>query len=601
MENRYKIIISNKNLYKEIELADDAGELKVGTGIDCGARLHRDLFFGQIELTFIKMNGKWSLICSDNLYLSFGDVRKLMTAELEHGDILEVKYQESDNLAFRLEFLIDFDSGEKKYERVIELGQTQSLRIGSGGGCQISLNSQYTGSESMVLTRQGSSLLLQIERTRYGVYHNGKKAEMREEIKNGDFFSVSDFSFYYKNGKLRTEIRGDMTVTGLVSRDLPGHKSYPGFSRNTRLKTVVCEDEIEILDPPEKPQKPKNNLFMRLFPSMGILVAAGAMAFLGGTMIIFSLISGVIAIITAVMGVMEGKKDYKEGCENRIVKYNAYIEKKKAEIEQCRLEEQRTLEEIYISQESEKKRLESFSPDLFDRVPEDEDFLCIRLGSGAVESRRPVKYKKQERLEIEDELQLMPEQICEAYKYVQNVPVVCDLKAVNAVGITGPEQYRFEIFKNMIVDLVTRQYFTDVRLFFVVEEQHKDRIHWLRFLPGAYCAQTDTRAIVSDDESKNLIFEYLYKELSAREQEKSYENHIIVFFYDEYGFKKHPVSRFVEKAKDLGVTFVFFGNDRSEIPVGCAALVNILDSQQGVLISAEDRSQTAWIRLPAYQ
>ena len=36
MENRYKIIISNKNLYKEIELADDAGELKVGTGIDCG-------------------------------------------------------------------------------------------------------------------------------------------------------------------------------------------------------------------------------------------------------------------------------------------------------------------------------------------------------------------------------------------------------------------------------------------------------------------------------------------------------------------------------------------------------------------------------------
>ena len=598
MENRYKIIISNKNLYKEIELADDAGELKVGTGIDCGARLHRDLFFGQIELTFIKMNGKWSLICSDNLYLSFGDVRKLMTAELEHGDILEVKYQESDNLAFRLEFLIDFDSGEKKYERVIELGQTQSLRIGSGGGCQISLNSQYTGSESMVLTRQGSSLLLQIERTRYGVYHNGKKAEMREEIKNGDFFSVSDFSFYYKNGKLRTEIRGDMTVTGLVSRDLPGHKSYPGFSRNTRLKTVVCEDEIEILDPPEKPQKPKNNLFMRLFPSMGILVAAGAMAFLGGTMIIFSLISGVIAIITAVMGVMEGKKDYKEGCENRIVKYNAYIEKKKAEIEQCRMEEQRTLEEIYISQESEKKRLESFSPDLFDRVPEDEDFLCIRLGSGAVESRRPVKYKKQERLEIEDELQLMPEQICEAYKYVQNVPVVCDLKAVNAVGITGPEQYRFEIFKNMIVDLVTRQYFTDVKLFFVVEEQHKDRIHWLRFLPGAYCAQTDTRAIVSDDESKNLIFEYLYKELSAREQEKSYENHIIVFFYNEYGFKKHPVSRFVEKAKDLGVTFLFFGNDRSEIPVGCAALVNILDSQQGVLISAEDRSQTHGFAYP---
>ena len=45
----------------------------------------------------------------------------------------------------------------------------------------------------MVLTRQGSSLLLQIERTRYGVYHNGKKAEMREEIKKRGFLFCLGF------------------------------------------------------------------------------------------------------------------------------------------------------------------------------------------------------------------------------------------------------------------------------------------------------------------------------------------------------------------------------------------------------------------------
>lgn len=590
MDNRYKIIISNKNLYKEIELAADAGELKVGTGIDCGMRLYKDLFFGQIELTFIKMNGKWTVLCSDNLYLSSGDVRKLMTVELRHGDIFEVKYQESDNLAFTLEFLIDFESGKRKYERVVDLGAAQSLRIGSGSGCNITLRSQYTANESLILYRHNDSLMLQTERTLYGVYHNGKKAEMREEIKSGDFFSVSDYFFYYKNGRIWTEIRGDMGITGLSFNDIPEHKGYPAFGRNTRLKTAVCEDEIEVLDPPEKPQKPKNNLFMRIFPSLGILIAAGAMAFMGGTMIIFSLISGVIAIITAVMGVMEGKKDFREKTEDRLVKYNAYIERKTAEIEQCRAEERKSLEEIYVSQEVEKQRLENFSPDLFDRVPEDEDFLCVRLGSGAVESRRPVKYKKQEKLEIEDDLQLMPEQLFETYRYVQGVPVVCDLKSINALGIMGKEQYRFELFKNIIVDLVSRQYFSDVRLFFVTEEKHKDRVHWLRFLPNAYCEQTDTRSIISDDESKNLIFEYLYKELTIREQNKSYDNHILVFFYDEYGFKNHPVSKFVENAKDLGVTFIFFGNDRSEIPVGCSSLINILDGQQGVLIDTKDRS-----------
>ena len=207
MDNRYKIIISNKNLYKEVELAADVEELKVGTGIDCGVRLYRDLFFGQIELTFIKINGKWSVLCSDNLYLSFGDVRKLMTAELVHGDSVEVKYQESNNHVFTLEFLIDFESGNRKYERIIDLGAVQSIRIGSGTGCNITLRSQYTVNESLILSRQNESLMLQTERTLYGVYHNGKKAEKREEIRSGDFFSVSDYFFYYKNGKIWTEIR----------------------------------------------------------------------------------------------------------------------------------------------------------------------------------------------------------------------------------------------------------------------------------------------------------------------------------------------------------------------------------------------------------
>ena len=281
MDNRYKVIISNKNLYKEIELTADMEELKVGTGIDCGVRLYKDLFFGRIELTFIRRNGKWSVLCSDNLYLSWGDVRKLMTAELAHGDSLEVKYQDSDNLVFRMEFLIDFESGRRKYERIIDLGAAQSVRIGSGNGCNIILRSQYTVNESLLLYRQNDSLMLQTERTLYGVYHNGKKAEMREEIRSGDFFSVSDYFFYYKNGKIWTEIRGDMGISGLSFNDVPEHKNYPGFSRNTRLKTAVCEDEIEILDPPENPQKPKNYLFLRIFTSLGFLIAAGAMAFMG--------------------------------------------------------------------------------------------------------------------------------------------------------------------------------------------------------------------------------------------------------------------------------------------------------------------------------
>ena len=400
------------------------------------------------------------------------------------------------------------------------------------------------------------------------------------------------YYFFLKGNALWAEIRSDLTVNGLGFGDYPERNGYPRFSRNTRLKTVICEDKIEILDPPSKPQKPKSNLFMKLFPSFGMLIAAGAMAFMGGTMIIFSLISCTIAIITAVVGVMEGKKEFREKTANRIEVYQKYIASKRQEIEECRNREWTERNEIYIPAEQEIQQVETFSPDLFDRTPQDEDFLCVRLGSGPIESARQVNYKKQEKLEIEDDLSLLPEQTASFYKELQNAPVICDLKNVNAVGITGEEADRFELLKLIVTDVALRHFAADVKLFFVAEKEHAGRMHLFRFLPGAYCVQTDTRGIVTDDESKTLIFEYLYKELTMRAQEKRSYPHLLIFFYDEYGYKKHPISQFTEKGKDLGVTFLFFGQTRADIPVGCDYVVQLSGGYRGVLINAAEKSKT---------
>ena len=468
----------------------------------------------------------------------------------------------------------------------------QTISIGNNSAYEIALSGVYAKREFVRLTRGQGGWTLEVMNSEYGVYHNGKKTEQKEWIKDGDFFSVADYYFFLKGNALWAEIRSDLTVNGLGFGDYPERNGYPRFSRNTRLKTVICEDKIEILDPPSKPQKPKSNLFMKLFPSFGMLIAAGAMAFMGGTMIIFSLISCTIAIITAVVGVMEGKKEFREKTANRIEVYQKYIASKRQEIEECRNREWTERNEIYIPAEQEIQQVETFSPDLFDRTPQDEDFLCVRLGSGPIESARQVNYKKQEKLEIEDDLSLLPEQTASFYKELQNAPVICDLKNVNAVGITGEEADRFELLKLIVTDVALRHFAADVKLFFVAEKEHAGRMHLFRFLPGAYCVQTDTRGIVTDDESKTLIFEYLYKELTMRAQEKRSYPHLLIFFYDEYGYKKHPISQFTEKGKDLGVTFLFFGQTRADIPVGCDYVVQLSGGYRGVLINAAEKSKT---------
>lgn len=588
MQSRYKIILSSKNLYKEIELSETTLEVKVGTGLDCDIRLHKDLFFEPIELFFVNKDGSWSILCSDNLYLSVGDVRKLITKSLEHGDSLEIRYQNSGNLIFNLDFYIDFDDGSQKYERCIDISSLTRLCIGSDASCQIQLKSEFVKNDKLEFTMKGEAYELSNEQTNYGVYINGKKAIVGDKLQDGDFFSVGDFFFFYKDGNIWTEVRDDMCVNGLSFLNKVENISYPMFRRNTRIKTIVNTNGIEILDPPSRPQKPKDNLFTKLLPSMGMLLAAGVMMFMGGSMVIMAFISAGMAIFTSIVTMIESKKEYKLSIEHRYEQYNKYIDQKRAEIEQAREQEIEDLERIYISQEKEKENFEQFSPNLFDRTIEDNDFLLIRLGNGKVEAKQEIKYKKQERLEVEDELQLMPETLCNEYRYLDNAPVVCDMKDINALGIIGTKEDRFGIFKNIVLDIIARHYFADVRMVFVAEPKNAEKIKWLRMLPNVETEGGNIKTLVIDDESKNTVFEYLYKELNMRKQQKEYTNRIIVFFYDEFGFKSHPISRYVKNAKELGFTFVFFGDVLADIPLGCEKLIDLKSSTHGVLSYTND-------------
>lgn len=590
-QNKYRINILGNNLYKEVELPSDVKQVKIGTDPECSIRMHKDLFFDTIVLIFTQNDHGWAVSCSDNLYIDTGDVRKLLNLPLENGAVFRVKYQDSSADVFTIEYLLDFESEKKKCERAIDISNVSKLQIGVSPACQVVLNSPYVKEDRISLTKKQSGLELEVENTSYGVYHNGVKIAKNCTLNNGDFFSFSDFAFYYKNGTIWTEIRNGIS-TSLPYIDNVTPYNYPAFTRNTRMRLKVNTKEIEILDPPSRPVRPKNNILTALLPSISMIVVSGLMAFMGGTsMIIFSAVSAIMAIITALIGIVQANKDFKNETQQRIEKYNNYANQKRQEITTVRNEERAALESIYPNQDSEQRKIFDFSSDLFDRLPSDDDFLAVRLGTGNVEAERKIKYKEQERLEVEDDLQLIPEQIYNAEKILENAPVVCDFKEANAVGIIGSDDARFSLFKNIVIDLVARQYHTDLRLFFISDKENKGKLSWLRFLPHVYNAASGVRNIVCDDESKTRIFDYLYKELSQRNKENA-KPHLIVFFYDDCGIQSHPLSKFIASGNELGITFVFMARHKADIPIGCSYLIFAESMTKGTLVKSENREES---------
>ena len=361
MEKRYRIIISGKQLYKEIEISPEHKSLRFGTGLNCDVRVRRGLFFEPVELLFARdENGEWSVLCSDNLYIYVDEVRKLMSIPIHHGMEVEFRYQKTEGTVLNIQFVMDFDYEQKEYNRRYDIASLPTISIGTNPSNQLVLSGPYMNNDNIVLHKKNNEYELKIISTKYGVSHNGNLVADQALIRNGDFFAVANYGFFYKNGCLYTQQNLPIGENGLTHTDSTRRGNYPKFNRNTRVLTKINDEKIEILDPPPIPKKPKNDLIGRLLPSLSMVLISVVMASGGRDFVLFSLVSSVVGIVTGVRGVRNAKKDYKKEKKDRVKKYTNYIDRKKNEIDQARQEEKDILCDKYISERQDIGRLKNF-------------------------------------------------------------------------------------------------------------------------------------------------------------------------------------------------------------------------------------------------
>ena len=596
MSIRYKAIISSKNLYKEIELPADLVKVKVGTGTECDVRLRKELFFTAVSLEFIRNEKGWTIICSDNIYLSVGDVRKLLTKQLIHGDELTVKYSDSNTEIFAISYFIDFDYLKKPYNVALDLSGKSEILIGGTEKCDVILKSQNVKDDMFCIKYDGQNYILCEDNSKYGVYLNGKRNTGETILKYNDFIDMAEFSFCIADKILYTSQNVNMRIDNLKSYPViesQSEYSYPKFNRSTRIKIVLGNEKISILDPPAAPQKPTGNIVMRLMPAIVMLavtiVMRGLMSSAGNMYVWVSVISMGIGVITSIAGIIDERKKYKTEVTTRTSSYEAYIENKDRQIQELREKEADQLEEIYYSLENEIQFVSAFSAELFDRNTKDDDFLSVRLGTGTNKAVREIDIRKQEKFEGEDELAALPGQLAQRYENIANTPVTLNLQKKNAVGIIGNRKGLLDILRNLTIDLAVRHYYLDLKLFYIIGENQKKEFEWLRFLPHIQNDILHMRNLVCDEGSKTLLFEYLYKELSKREAAKISFPRIVIFVFNDMGIKKHPISRYIDRSAALGVTFIFFEECREFIPNGCSDLVSLSEDGAGMITCAQNK------------
>lgn len=586
MRERYRLFISNRSIYREIELTPQMQSFKLGTGIETDIRLQKELFFEEFELQFF-FDNTWKLGCSDNIYISSDGSARLIVCELNHGTSVSVRYRSGDNELFRIECLIDFEYENKNYDREIDIGAVNTVKVGGTADCNIIIDDPYVGAGSVILERKGKERTITEVSTKYGLFVNGGRVSGTVGLAENDFFSIADYSFCYRDEKLYTDSNKDLKMNGLRAEIISKSKSkldYPRFNRSTRIFFKPLEKTITILDPPEKEKPRENNIILSLLPTLAMLIVTILVRGLmgrGGAFILISICSMSVGLGTTIYSFFHGKKISKKREEQRVKTYSEYLRKKESEIKDAHEEELGILRKNNPSIDETMTHVSDFDGRLFERVYSDEDFCSIRVGSGSKDSAVEVTFNKQERISIDDQLLYWPAQIQEKTEKIDNAPTLIPLKGVTMTGVVGNRDKVDEFIKTALTDLSVYHFYKEVKLGLIVSGEEKEEWEWARWLRHM-SDESGMRNIAYSKDTYTIMIENLYRTLTEREDSgaesnsgpKAYLPYYVVFIKDYYDIMTHPLSRFFTADVNYGVSFVFFA-DAEELLPRCERIIRL--------------------------
>ena len=596
MQQNYKLILRSSRTYREITLSSQTTRMSIGTTVGSDVRFQASDFFQPFQIQLQNDSGIWTVMCDSNVYLSAGDVRKLLMADLSVASPIMLRYSQSDTDVMELRLTYDFGD-RKKYDLFLDLQTLPMIRIDASGSAQIQTSGNFTKEDSVELKKQNKEWVLTVLSEDCGTEVNGMRIRTSVKLQEMDFIDIGPYSFCYADGGLYTCKASDLTVHGLSESDCAEsktHLEYPKFNRGTRIMGILPEDKIEVLDPPAMPPESNKDIVTQLLPSvamMGILVMLrGTSTVAGGTsFIMMSVASMGISVGVSVYSIIKDMHDRDKKLRERSSSYEEYITAKRNEIREYRKQEAELLKEKYNPQSENLDRIRSFDGSLFDRSCGDDDFLEVRLGIGLRRSVRDVKYKDQERVEAGDKLQQIPAKVEREFQNLSDAPITLPLKETSLVGIVGERESLAQMLKLISLDLASRHYESDVKLFYCIEEDDIERFSWIRRLPHVQNDIIGCRNIICDDASRNILLEYLYKLISNRD-EKNTEPRLIVFLYRDWGIRNHPVSRLMEIGKYLGITFLYFDEYEENLPHCCEYIIRMKTPYQGICLKSSDKT-----------
>ncbi len=380
-----------------------------------------------------------------------------------------------------------------------------------------------------------------------------------------------------------------------------GDTQQEPFNRPPRIWPPMPDGVVTFPTPPqeERETQPPTPLTL-LLPMLSIAVLMGiSIALSHGSFqqLAFLLPMAIFTIVNPLTSMLDARQKRKSLRRKQAVQNKQFMEgitKTRAQLEQETTEQRRVA--LLIDPDpidlEERVRQRAY---LWERRPEDPDFLMVRVGKGRQPLSVKIEFPSQQKTSspLTQELQ----QLKDDFAFVKDVPCSIPLTKVKSLGITGRRQDVAAFTHGMLCQIAVHHSPQEVRILGIYPTSQKHDWEWLQQLPHTVPLKMgkQRRLVAEGQEEANQVLNILLEELSRRasklEEEAASEKkrsesksaapgialpHLVVIVHDYVEVRQHPtLTNAFKLGEQLGVSVIYLVAQEQAIPSECRAVLRL--------------------------
>lgn len=539
--------------------------------------------------TYIHINGRESLIT---------------TIPIIHNDFIQV-VTEAGNCCFML-----IEREEKVMNLLARMPDTGEIQIGRDKNSDIILSHHAVSFHHARIFKTQYGWKVESLSNNY-LFVNYKDVRTADLIE-GDVVSIMNFnlicgsSFFLLAGEFSTSL----CVMELTQSGDAFDRSV-NFSRSPRIYRSVDTTPITIDPPPplnvvkQVPfilsAGPAMTMALAMMVSTGITIGNAVSNGLSPS--VFA--SGAMAVSMLLGALMwpgllrrYQKKQREKEIQERELSYKEYISDKESEINE-KYTRNETLRNNTLSPSVssfltavKKHELPTY---FWERNPEDDDFLVVRLGtSNLIASDTPVLYTEEKFTVHRDMLAGIAKDVADRYAYYDKAPVTLSLQHNVITGVFGDLPARERVFFTILENICVLHDKAFVKIVFLFQNEFEaqqyrcltDISHiWgqdktIRFIA---CSENDARRILSD----------VYTDVYAPEgiERNRGKAHYIIFSFGTDYADKNTLYQMLASGIQGAVSYVFITGEYKSLPRECTAVIQAIENNYRYYIKNENQNK----------